>query len=84
MNLEMSDRPDTSSLIDRARQGDPDAWDTLVGGCRPRLESHIQMRVGSHLRRDVGLEDVYQDTLIQALRSIKEWLAELGIRKSKL
>ncbi len=66
----MPGKQGTDTVLDRAREGDRKAWDTLVAACRERLQEHIQMRVGSHLRRDVGLEDVYQDTLIQALRSM--------------
>lgn len=67
----MSDvHSETGELIESARRGNRQAWDTLVSLCQEPLESHIRQRVGPHLRRDVGLDDIYQDTLVQALRSM--------------
>jgi RNA polymerase sigma-70 factor (ECF subfamily) len=48
----------------------------MLGEARPRLEAHIRMRLGPHLRREVSPEDVYQETLARALKSLPQCRAD--------
>jgi RNA polymerase sigma-70 factor (ECF subfamily) len=66
----------TKILIERARNGDQPAFAKLVERCRGRLGALIQSRLGARLRRKVALEDVLQETLLRALRSLHRFHCE--------
>jgi len=70
MNAAMEPIPDTVKLVESARQGDPKALDVLLGHVRDPLDRHIRARIGDHLRRDVDPEDVFQETVAQAIGSL--------------
>ncbi len=61
---------DAQDLFQKARNGDREAWGVLVALYRGPLEAHIRKRVGQHLRQDVDLEDVLQESLTQATQSL--------------
>lgn len=61
----MADEPATE-LLDRARGGDPQAFDELV---RPHLDS-LRRLVLSHTKSAQDTDDVVQDALLRAFRSI--------------
>jgi RNA polymerase sigma-70 factor (ECF subfamily) len=66
---------DTRSLVQRARAGDRQAFDALAGRYREHLEALIRQRLGEGLRGRVAVEDIHQETLLRALRSLAhfEW-----------
>jgi RNA polymerase sigma-70 factor (ECF subfamily) len=66
----MATSGDIQALVQAAQGGDPAAFEELVEEYRSRLEGLIGSRLGSHLRANVELEDVLQDTLLRAYRSI--------------
>lgn len=63
------------SLVDRTQRGDRRAFEQLVESSRARLQALIRARLGVRLRSVVDVEDVVQQTLFQAFRSIGgfEW-----------
>ena len=40
---------DPPTLIEKAQKGDSQAFETLVGEYRERLERHVRARLGAHL-----------------------------------
>jgi len=72
----MDPRGDTRTLIERARAGDRQAFDEIIGSFRPRIEALIRARLGKALSRDVHRDDVLQETLLRAFRSIERFRSE--------
>ncbi|MCZ6796204.1 MAG: sigma-70 family RNA polymerase sigma factor [Planctomycetota bacterium] len=70
MRSTMEDHQHIEQTLQKARDGDRNACVALVASCRTRLEAHIRMRVGDHVRQDVSLDDVYQEAVTQALGSM--------------
>jgi RNA polymerase sigma-70 factor (ECF subfamily) len=64
--------------MEKAKAGDREAIDALVGRYRDPLDRHIRLRVGEHLRSKVEVDDVFQETLARALRSLEsfQWRGE--------
>lgn len=57
-------------LVGRARGGDADAFASLCRSIEGRLEGHVQARMGSRARARVSIEDVVQETLVNAHRHL--------------
>ena len=68
--LIMESSEHSEALVDRAQEGDRSAFEQLVEANRARLEALIRSRLGQHLRSEVEVEDVIQETLLQAFRSM--------------
>lgn len=68
-----ADERDTEGLAGGARAGDPEAFAALVERIRGRLETWIRVRMGPLLRSRLALDDVFQETLIQAHRSLGDF-----------
>jgi RNA polymerase sigma-70 factor, ECF subfamily len=60
-------------LIQKARDGDRTAFEQLAEAYRPRIEALIRSRLGRELLRSFEAEDVLQETLIRAFRSIGQF-----------
>jgi RNA polymerase sigma-70 factor (ECF subfamily) len=60
-------------LIERAKRGDRSAFDQLFSMVHERLRNHITSRMGASLRSRVNPEDVLQETLMRAFRSIDQF-----------
>jgi RNA polymerase sigma-70 factor (ECF subfamily) len=60
---------DSSSLIDKARNGDREAFDLLARRAQAQLAAFIRRQLGRRLRRRIEVEDVLQETLLRAYRS---------------
>lgn len=71
----MSVQEDSRHLVKRAKSGDREAFDTLIRRHRDHLEAVIRSRLGPRLQRELGADDVLQETLLRALQSIQrfEW-----------
>jgi RNA polymerase sigma-70 factor (ECF subfamily) len=67
--------PVTSShgLVERVKQGDPEAFSQLFEKYRSRLAVLIHCKLGSNLRRDADVDDVLQETLLRAYRDISRF-----------
>ena len=65
-------KPDDSTriLVERARKGEREAFDALVGAQGAALREHAGKRIGRHLRSRVEVDDVVQETLGRAWKSI--------------
>ena len=61
------------NLINKAQAGDRQALDTLLEEYRGRLAALIHFRLGAGLRHFVDPEDVAQETLLRAIRSIENF-----------
>jgi RNA polymerase sigma factor (sigma-70 family) len=74
----MATQEEVQALFSRARGGERDAFDQLAGRFRRRLLSIIRHRMSKRLQRDAEPEDVYQETLLRAYRSLDriEWNGE--------
>lgn len=70
MKTAMAAPYEIEALIQRARDGDRNAWEGAVVHFRDPLEAHIRKRIGNHLRQEVDLDDVFQESLAQATRSL--------------
>ena len=70
MRVTVADPEETLQLIERARDGDREAFDALVCPLRETLLSRIRLKMGSALRDKMDPEDVLQETQLRALRSI--------------
>ena len=57
-------------LFEKARAGDRESFEDLVGRSIGRLKSLVRRRIGSPLRRQVDVEDVLQETLLRAFQSL--------------
>lgn len=66
----MPTQPSSHDLLKRAQAGDRAAFEELVDEYRPRLDTLIGLRLRSNLRDFVEVEDVAQETLLRAYRSI--------------
>jgi RNA polymerase sigma-70 factor (ECF subfamily) len=65
------DEVDIGALLARARERDPDALSLLLRLCQPRLEAIIASRLGNGLRQSIETDDVLQEVLLRAVRSIE-------------
>jgi len=74
----MSTRESIRDLIAKAQAGDRSAFDALLEEHRPRLEALIGSKLGAALRASTTIEDVLQDALLEAFRSLErfEWRGE--------
>src|SRR4030095_8926262 len=66
------------ALIDKATRGSRESFDQLLGLHRPRLEALIRLRMGAWLRSQVEVEDILQETSLQAFRSVQtfQWTGD--------
>ena len=70
MRGKMEAAQDFRGILEKARNGDQAAWDALLDAFTPQIKRHIELRLGGYLRRVVDTEDVYQETVAEALISI--------------
>jgi RNA polymerase sigma-70 factor (ECF subfamily) len=66
----MPKQGDTEQLIDRARAGDRAAFDELVSLTRASLLDRIRREMGRKLRERLEAEDLLQEVLLRAFRSV--------------
>ena len=73
MNAE--DVPDSVLLLNRAADGDVDAWGVLLAHHQERLESIASFRLSPNLRGRVDVADVIQETFVAATARRAEFSA---------
>jgi RNA polymerase sigma-70 factor (ECF subfamily) len=83
MQAVMTDQERIEDLLERARQGEPSALDALAREYRDELVAFADSRLGPSLRRELGPEDVAQETLLKALGALGrfEWRGESSFRR---
>jgi RNA polymerase sigma-70 factor (ECF subfamily) len=62
-----------SDLLEKAKGGDSHAFDSLAGRFTDRLSWFIRSRLGDRLSRKVEADDLVQETVAAAWRSISEF-----------
>ena len=70
------DLPSEKDLVDRARLGERDAFDTLAARHRDRFEALVRSRLGHELANWIAVQDVIQESLLRALKSIASYRGE--------
>jgi RNA polymerase sigma-70 factor (ECF subfamily) len=68
------DGTQTAVLIERAKEGNPDAVESLLDRHRDALRRMIQLRLDQKIQRRVDVSDVVQEVLIEAKRRLKDYL----------
>ena len=78
----MSTEEPTLTLVERAQHGDRSAFELLVERHRSRLARRIEVRMGPEVRARLEVEDVLQETVTSALRSVANfrWQGEWLVR----
>jgi RNA polymerase sigma-70 factor (ECF subfamily) len=78
MRSEMAPEITTKEMIERAQSGDRAALDTLTARYHDALDHYVRLRVGDHLRAEVQIEDVVQETFAKAFEAIEgfQWRNE--------
>jgi RNA polymerase sigma-70 factor (ECF subfamily) len=71
----MAQEDESRSLVHEAQKGDESAFEELGHRYRDRLLSIVQSRIGIKLRGKIEAEDIVQETLLRAWRTIRsfEW-----------
>ncbi len=74
----MQKKEDARRLIARAKNGDREAFAQLVSQFQPRLMGFIRARLGTRLRHQVEVEDIFQDSVLRAFQSMDrfQWKGE--------
>jgi RNA polymerase sigma-70 factor (ECF subfamily) len=73
MNSMMAEQQDIQNLLEKAQGGDRESFERLVESARDTVETYVRQRVGAHLREKVEVEDVLQETFVEALRSLESF-----------
>jgi RNA polymerase sigma-70 factor (ECF subfamily) len=73
MKAVMEEQREIRRLVDRARAGDREAFNTLVTEFRGQLEGTLRALPGHNLRHIVDLEEVVQETFVRAFESIRDF-----------
>ncbi len=83
--------PHDSSILDRVREGDPDAMVVFIEANRHALMAFLQKRIGAHLRQKIEPEDILQEVSVEAIRALDKttfddrdplnWLFHISERK---
>jgi RNA polymerase sigma-70 factor (ECF subfamily) len=68
------DSAETCDLLDRVRQRDGQALERLLVRYRPDLRAFIDLRLDPRLRRRVDPSDVVQETQLEAVRRMDDFL----------
>lgn len=69
----VADTEQVLHLLERARDGDRDAFEALVSPLRHELLHRIRLKIGTSLRENLDPEDVLQEVQLRALRSISKF-----------
>jgi RNA polymerase sigma-70 factor (ECF subfamily) len=73
-DIHLSETDETRDLLERAREGEPQAFDELFGRHRAALHRAVARRLGGMPRARIDPSDVVQDVQIAALRRLEEYL----------
>ena len=68
------DSSETTRLLDQVRDGDRDAFEKLFARHRPYLRQVVSLRLDPKLRARVDASDVVQETHLEAVRRLPDYL----------
>lgn len=71
-----SNAPETEHIAAKAALGNPDAFAALVERTRGSLDTWVALRLGPKLRGREAEEDIVQETLLQAFRTLDTFEAQ--------
>lgn len=74
-----SEDPAVEALLTRAADGDAAAAGALVLQYEDRLRRAVRLRLDARVARRVDVDDVLQETRVEALRRLPEFLAERAV-----
>ena len=66
----------TTRLLERARAGDKQALDELIGRHRARLRRMVELRLDRRLQSRIDASDVIQEAYVEVVRRLGEYLSE--------
>ena len=69
----MDKQVETEILVHRAQGGDQGAFDSLTKRYSGRLGSVIRSQLADHLRQSVNVEELVQETMVRAFRSLQRF-----------
>jgi RNA polymerase sigma-70 factor (ECF subfamily) len=69
----VSDTDQVFQLLERARDGDTEALEALIGPLRGELLERVRQKMGASLRESLDPDDVVQEVQLRALRSIAKF-----------
>ena len=72
----MPDRSETQVLLNEVRAGNDAVFSRLFARHRAYLRSVVDMRLDPRIRRRLDASDVVQETQLEALRRLKDYLRE--------
>jgi len=67
---------DSAYLIERARAGDPEALNSLLGQYRDRLRRMVEMRLDTRLQARFDASDVVQEAYVEVAERLNEYLRD--------
>lgn len=65
--------PETSELLQRARDGSAEALNRLYERCAGRLLGYVRLRLGPELRSRMESQDILQAALLKSVRSLEQF-----------
>src|SRR5262245_17463769 len=74
MEQDPSDSLETRNLLERARQGDRQAFERLFAQYRAYLRRVVELRIDARLRLRLDPSDVVQDAQLEAFRRLADYL----------
>ena len=66
----------TTRLLERARAGDKQALNELIGRHRARLRRMVELRLDRRLQSRIDASDVIQEAYVEVVRRLGEYLSE--------
>jgi RNA polymerase sigma-70 factor (ECF subfamily) len=74
----MTEPLNQDELLKKATEGDQSALEQLLMSHYDDLARHIEPRIGAQMRSVVGVDDVLQETFVQAFRDISKFQTRSG------
>jgi RNA polymerase sigma-70 factor, ECF subfamily len=67
---------ETNHFLERAAQGDKEAWGTLLARHRERLRRMVALRLDHRLQARIDASDVIQDAFVDASKQLADYLQD--------
>jgi len=71
-----NESPETLSLLQRAREGNPDALNEIFSEHRERLRRMVDVRLDRRLKSRVDASDVIQEAYVEVVTRLEDYLRE--------